>query len=114
MSEAAHCTDNQAMLSLLLTRWSQGPKAAAPAVADGHQPVGQARYKLEQALADYLPWMDAPDKALYDRLMRARHVDELGALFFRCFDLMVRTRGTAIAVLRMHELYRLLQPHIGR
>ena len=74
----------------------------------------EARHTLQATMGAYLPWMQPPDAALYIDLLRAPDADALSGQFFRCFDLMVRTRGTAIAVLRMHELYRLLQPHVAR
>ena len=77
MSDSATCSSNQAILDVLLARWSQASGQRATAAEDPRFHMWQARHTIK-------------------------------------LDLMVRTRGTAIAVLRMHGLYRLLQPHISR
>lgn len=104
--------DTQVVFDVLCTRWSALQRGVTPADSCGAGHMAQAARLLEDALSRYLPWMGEADLALYERLLRARDADELGAQFFRCFDLMVRVRGTAVGVLRMHELFRLLQPHV--
>ncbi len=109
---ATAISDTQAMFEALFTRWSASQRVATAADACGTGHMERAARLLEDALVRYLPWMSEADLVLYERLLRARDADELGAQFFRCFDLMVRVRGTAVGVLRMHELFRLLQPHV--
>lgn len=104
--------DTQVAFDVLCTRWSALQRGVPSAGACGAGHMAQAARLLEDALARYLPWMSETDLALYECLLRARDADELGAQFFRCFDLMVRVRGAAVGVLRMHELFRLLQPHV--
>lgn len=111
---AALAVSTHAMFDILIARWCAAPGAAPVAPGTCAQHMVLARQKLQDALGSYLPWMSAADVLLYDRLLRAQDADELSDLYFRCFDLMVRTRGTAKAVLSMHELFRLLQPHITR
>lgn len=112
MSNAIASTHS--MFTVLLARWDTAPglPEATPPQASGH--MHEARHVMKAAMQVYVPWMQPQDVALYDSLLQAPDADALSAQFFRCFDLMVRTRGTAIAVLRMHELYRLLQAHITR
>lgn len=110
----AGASGTDAMLATLLARWCArlDPATDAP---DAQVPyLQQARRKVQQTLGGYLRWMSESDLSLYRRLMTAHDADEWSAQFFLCFDLMVRTRGAAIAVLRMHELFRLLQPHVTR
>lgn len=106
--------NTHAMFDILLTRWSAADGSEAILSDQGAEHMRQARRLLKETLSRYLPWLDAADVALCERLLQARDADELSEQFFRCFDLMVRVRGTAVAVLRMHELFRLLQPHVTR
>jgi len=107
-------TRNDAMFSTLMSRWNTAPELQGLVPDDRATHMHEARHTLQATMGVYLPWMQPPDAALYIDLLRAPDADALSGQFFRCFDLMVRTRGTAIAVLRMHELYRLLQPHVAR
>ncbi len=106
--------NTHAAFDALMSRWSALHDAHTSAGDHGVEHMRLARHLLDGTLSGYLPWMVPEDLALYQQLQQARDADELGALFFRCFDLMVRTRGMAVAVLRVHELFRLLQPHITR
>jgi hypothetical protein len=106
--------NTHAMLDALLSRWRAAPERDRP-VHDGEaEHMRLAHGLLADTLVRYLPWLDAHDAALYERLQQARNADELSELFLRCFDLMVRVRGAAVAVLRAQELFRLLRPHITR
>lgn len=99
---------------LLMDRWSLAPDEGrcAPELFAEHMLV--ARSKLEKALGRYRPWMDASDLDLLDRILSAPDAEELSRLYFHCFDLMERKLGMARAVLQMHDLFRLLRPHIVR
>ncbi|MBL0919747.1 MAG: hypothetical protein IBJ14_13680 [Hydrogenophaga sp.] len=118
MSTALAATSTDALLSALLTRWdiahARDATASVGEIDDALGPMERVRLVLERTLSDYAPYFDASDSSLYRRLLDTRDVETLSALFFRCFDLMVRSRGLAIAVLRQHEIYRVLQPHIPR
>jgi hypothetical protein len=111
---SAALASTSSMFAVLLSRWNTGPEFTGPGSLDATAHMKQARRTLRAALDPYLPWMLPQDVALYDSLLRSPDANALSDQFFRCFDLMVRTRGTAIAVLRMHELFRLLQPHVTR
>jgi hypothetical protein len=98
------------VLDTLMARWSAPPDAAqAPpmALVDPERIV-QARSVLVQTLERYTQYLSADDRALYGRLLGTRSPQDWQRQFFECFDLVARTRGIAIAVLRMHELYGVL------
>lgn len=98
------------MLDTLLARWKSIPHPEAsdpqPSPADR---TGHARAIFRQTLERHLPHMTPADQALYARLVAAREVQAWRTHFFDCFDLMARTRGAAIAVLRLHDLHNLLR-----
>lgn len=98
------------MLDALIKRWKAGPTPPpTKSFASASHRMAQARGILVQAIGAYLPHLAPNDQALYARLVATREIDGLRAHFFDCFDLMVRTRGAAIAVLRIQELHRLLR-----
>jgi hypothetical protein len=97
------------VLDTLMARWSARPDAAQ----GSHAPVDaervmQARGVLVKTMARYLPYLSADDRALYGRLLGTRQPQDWQRQFFECFDLLARTRGLTIAVLRLHELYGVL------
>lgn len=96
------------MLDTLLTRWHDAPwlpNIAPQAPAD---PMAQARELIALTLGPCADRLDAQDRSLYARLLAASDRHELRSAFFTCFDLMVRTRGPAIAMVRLRELHRLV------
>jgi hypothetical protein len=98
------------VLDTLMARWSalpdtaQGPRAPVDA-----ERLVQARGVLVKTMQRYLPYLSADDRALYGRLLGTRHPQDWQRQFFECFDLLARTRGLTIAVLRLHELYGVLR-----
>lgn len=98
------------MLDTLLARWSSLPDhhARIDHTSPAHR-VCQARDILRLTIEDMLPSLSPGDQALYARLLAAREAHAWRTHFFDCFDLMARTRGAAIAVLRLHALYSLLR-----
>ncbi len=97
------------MLDTLIARWSTLPAGThnQRAQADVER-VAQARAILMKAVGCYLMHLPAADQALYARLLSARSPGAWRDQFFDCFDLMTRTCGITIAVLRLHDLHRLL------
>lgn len=104
-------TDPKVVLSHLLSSW-RGAAASVNhrPVASSQDAVVQARLLLAHSLDRFRPFMSMSDATLYQRLLDAREPRELGALYFVCFDLLARTRGIAVAVLGMQDLYRVLRP----
>lgn len=97
------------MLDALLARWKSLPSPdSGHTNASAAQRMNQARAILSLTVESQLPHMSPGDQALYARLLAAREAQAWRTHFFDCFDLMARTRGAAIAVLRLHDLYRLL------
>lgn len=97
------------MLDALLARWRSLPGHSSDhSQTSAAQRVTQARAILSLTVESQLPHMSPADQALYARLLAAREAQAWRTHFFDCFDLMARTRGAAIAVLRLHDLYRLL------
>lgn len=97
------------VLDTLMARWSALPDNAQ----DPHGPVdaeriAQARGVLMKTMERYQPYLSADDRALYGRLLCTRNPQDWQRQFFECFDLVARTRGITIAVLRLHELYGVL------
>lgn len=104
----AESPSTSCMLDLLIARWQVSPHAEL----FSDEPVDtmeRARNTIVQTVGHYVDYLEPSDKALYASLIAASDAPALRALFFQCFDLMVRTRGTALAVLRLHELYRLVR-----
>lgn len=97
------------MLDTLLARWSTLPESdhCGRVQADVER-VAQARAILMKAVGCYLTHLPSVDQVLYARLLSARSPGAWRNQFFDCFDLMTRTRGITIAVLRLHDLHRLL------
>lgn len=97
------------MLDTLLARWKSLPGHDSPSHASPVDRMSQARSILRATVEQHLPRMSPDDQALYARLLAAREAQAWRNHFFDCFDLMARTRGAAVAVLRLHELHRLLR-----
>jgi hypothetical protein len=96
------------MLDMLLTRWQQAPRAEAPDACQA-EALEHAQKLIVQTVGHCLPHLDPDDQALYQAIVTSPDARHMRERFFACFDLLVRTRGTALAVLRLHELYRLLR-----
>lgn len=96
------------MLDMLLTRWQQAPRPETPHEGPG-EALELARKLIVQTMGHCQPHLDPDDQALYTALVNSTDARGLRERFFACFDLLVRRRGTALAVLRLHELYRLLR-----
>ncbi len=104
------------MLDALLARWKSLPHQDSPCPASPVDRMSLARSILRTTVEHHLPRMSPDDQALYARLLAAREAHAWRNHFFECFDLMARTAGAAVAVLRLHELHRLLREgeHVGR
>jgi hypothetical protein len=94
------------LLDTLMARWSALPDTAQ----DPHAPTDperilQARSVLMKTMERYLQYLSADDRVLYWRLLGTRNPQDWQRQLFDCFDLVARTRGITIAVLRLHELY---------
>ena len=96
------------MLDMLLARWQQAPRTEAPGGGQA-EALERARKILAQTVGHCVPHLSPADQELYRALIDSPDPRALRERFFACFDLLVRTRGTALAVLRLHELYRLLR-----
>lgn len=92
------------MLDGLLSRWKGKPRSdlARPSTAESTRAVQGI---LASAIGRYEAFLSPRDQALYATLMGARHPAEIRALFFEAFDLLVRTRGAAVAVLRIRDIH---------
>ena len=91
----------------MMARWtSEAPAGRGHPAADTTR---AAKDILCQAVGRHAEFLAPADRALYGSLMTARDAAELRALFFELFDLLVRTRGPALAVLRIRELHGLLR-----
>ncbi len=98
------------VLDTLMARWSALPDHRPVLVETVDvEPVAQARGVLMKTMERYLQYLSAEDLALYWRLLGTHHAKDWHEQLFDCFDLVCRTRGITIAVLRLHDLYRLLQ-----
>ena len=111
MSHAAFAESQltASMLDMLMARWQTAPRPAAPPHESAADALERARGIVVQTVGHYVNYLEASDQALYATLISLTDAEALRELFFECFDLMVRTRGPAIAVLRVHELYRLVR-----
>lgn len=96
------------MLDTLLMRWQEAPWLPNVAPQIPADPLAHARELISQTVGSHAERMSAHDRAAYARLLSLGDADELREAFFTCFDLMVRTRGPAIAMVRLRELHRLL------
>lgn len=104
----AEAPSTSLMLSMLLARWQKTPRTeSAPSVPA--EAVERARSLIVQTVGHYVDYLDPADQALYTELVSSPDARSIRERFFGCFDLLVRTRGAALAVLRLHELYRLLR-----
>lgn len=104
----AEAPSTSCMLDMLISRWQVSPRAESLS-AEPADAMERARSTIIQTVGHYVDYLEPGDQALYAQLIAASDAPTLRALFFQCFDLMVRTRGTALAVLRLHELYRLVR-----
>ena len=104
------------MLDALLARWKSLPHHDSPFHDSPVDRMSLARSILRATVEHHLPRMSPDDQALYARLLAAREAQAWRNHFFDCFDLMVRTCGASVAVLRLHELHRLLREReqVGR
>lgn len=102
-------TSTSSMLDMLMARWQATPPPARPSPPSPADALERARDIVIQTLGHYVKHLEAADQALYATLVSLADIDELRGLFFQCFDLMARVRGPAIAVLHVHELYRLMR-----
>lgn len=97
------------MLDMLMARWQLAPRQDTAAHEAPGDAMERARNTIVQTVGHYVTYLEPADQALYATLIATTDPESLRGLFFQCFDLMVRTRGPAIAVLRLHELYRLMR-----
>lgn len=97
------------MLDMLMARWQLAPRHDTAAHESPGDAMERARTTIVQTMGHYVNYLEPADQALYTTLISTTDPESLRDLFFECFDLMVRTRGPAIAVLRLHELYRLMR-----
>jgi hypothetical protein len=111
MSQAtvAEWPSTSSMLDMLMARWQLAPRHETAAHESPNDAMERARATIEQTVGHYVSYLEPADQALYATLIATTDPESLRDLFFECFDLMVRTRGPAIAVLRLHELYRLMR-----
>jgi hypothetical protein len=97
------------MLDMLMARWQLAPRHDMATHECPGDAMERARATIVQTVGHYVNYLESADQDLYATLIGATDPESLRGLFFECFDLMVRTRGPAIAVLRLHELYRLMR-----
>lgn len=96
------------MLDGLMARWKcQSPVGGGRVAAPDSTTAAQAI--LSKAIGRYVEFLTPSDRTLYAALLSAHEPRELRALFFESFDLLVRTRGPAVAVLRIREIHELLR-----
>lgn len=96
------------MLDGLMARWKcQSPANVVRMPARDSTRAAQAI--LSNAIGRYVEFLTPSDRTLYAALLSAHEPRELRALFFESFDLLVRTRGPAVAVLRIREIHELLR-----
>lgn len=105
----AESPSTSSMLDMLISRWQVSPSGETLFCDPPAGAMERARSIVAQTVGHYVNYLEPSDQALYNSLISAPDAPSLRALFFQCFDLMVRTRGTALAVLRLHELYRLVR-----
>ena len=96
------------MLDTLLTRWQEAPWLPTVAPQIPADPMASALELIAQTVGPFEDRLGPHDRCVYASLMALSDSDELRDAFFTCFDLMVRTRGPAIAMVRLRELHRLL------
>ncbi len=97
------------MLDMLMVRWQSVPCPETPSRPSPADAMERARGIIVQTVGHYVDYLEPTDQALYDRLTTLAKPESLRELLFQCFDLMVRTRGPAVAVLRAHEIHRLVR-----
>lgn len=111
MSSAPDPLFSPATVDTLLARWRALPCCddGAPDT-DSAEVVARARTLFALTLGPYAPLMGPTHHALYRRLLSLRDAESFRRHFFDAFDLLVRTRGAAVAVLKLQELHQLLRP----
>lgn len=98
------------MLDALLARWRSLPgQTGGPMRASEADRIAQARTILRRTVESLVCNLPPADQTLFERLQAASDLHTWRTHFFDCFDLMARSRGVAVAVLRLHDLHRLLQ-----
>ncbi len=63
---------------------------------------------MSKTLEPYYTCLSVSDRQLYAEWKAARRKEDIRALLFDCFQLMCRTRGPAVAILRIQEIARLI------
>lgn len=106
-----HCTHDPLVtpstLDGMLARWASQEDIRGERPA--HNGLQAAHDVLRQTIGRHAHFLTRSDLALYASLMATREPFEMRARFFETFDLLVRTRGPAVAVLRIRELHALLR-----
>ncbi|MBX3611494.1 MAG: hypothetical protein KF871_16495 [Hydrogenophaga sp.] len=97
----------RSMLDALLERWRSQPSDAARTGTSTDR-AACARALIAKTIGAYLAFLPPSDLRTYESLIASTSCEELRDQFYVCFDLIVRTRGAATAVLRLQELHRLL------
>lgn len=111
MSSATDPLFSPSTVDSLLARWATLPPADSDAPVLGSEDVAaRARTLFALTLGPYAPLMSPAHHAVYRRLLSLRDAESLRHHFFDAFDLLVRTRGAALAVLKLQELHQLLRP----
>jgi hypothetical protein len=105
----AEAPSTSIMLSMLLARWQKTPRTENAPAGVPAEALERARSLIVQTVGHYVDYLDPADQALYTELVSSPDARSIRERFFGCFDLLVRTRGAALAVLRLHELHRLLR-----
>lgn len=104
-----HAAVTPGVLDTLMARWSAPPDQREGVIETVDiERVLQARGILMKTMERYLQYLSAEDLDLYWRLLGTRHPADWQEQLFDCFDLVCRTRGITIAVLRLRDLHRLL------
>jgi hypothetical protein len=98
------------MLDALLARWKSLPGQTSDSMrASEADRIVQARTILRRTVEGLVCSLPPADQTLFERLQATGDLHTWRTHFFDCFDLMARSRGVAVAVLRLHDLHRLLQ-----
>jgi hypothetical protein len=103
------CFDHKLMLASLLARWQASPALPGVALRGEIDCLQEAHAELLRELGPFAPWLTKDEAGALRYLLQVNEADEFRASYGRCFDLMVRCRGIARAVLTMHKLHGLLR-----
>lgn len=96
---------NAARFGMLCDHWrnQENPGGASARASEAVQrSIECARKTLEP----YITCFSASDRRLYEQWMAARNKEDIKSLLFDCFQLMCRTRGPAVAIVRIQEIAR--------